>query len=98
MLYAACTLPLAAFAGQSVAEHSSTMVHYDDLEISSSEGMEALDRRLRRAARQVCGPSDFRKVGWPAARKSRQCINQAVAKAQTVVHTKRSVVVAELAQ
>ena len=81
MLYAACALPMSAVAGQSVEEPSSTTVANRYLEISSSEDMKALDRRLRRAAKQACGPSDFRMVGWSAARSNRQCADQAVARA-----------------
>ncbi len=98
ILYAACVLPLVAFAAPPVGEHGRTTVSYRDLDISSIEGMKSLDQRLYRAAKQVCGSSDFRKVGWAVARRNRQCINQAVAKAQAKVHTSRSVAIAALAR
>ncbi len=81
LLFAASALPLAALAGPTVSEHASARVSYRDLDISASEGIETLDRRLHRAANEVCGSVDFRKVGWSAARLNRQCAAQAVAKA-----------------
>ena len=89
VLFAACTLPLVALAGPALSEHGSVRVSYRDLDISTSEGMDTLERRLHRAATQVCGSADFRKVGWSAARKNGQCIDQAVAKARAKLQNSR---------
>ena len=87
VLISAC-LSTSAFAGLAVEEQRSITVAYHDLDISSSDGMEALDRRLRRAAKQVCGPSDFRTVGLSAATRNKHCADKAVARAWTKVHAK----------
>ena len=39
------------------------VVSYDDLDISTLEGFQILDARLRRAVRNVCGDADIRDFG-----------------------------------
>jgi UrcA family protein len=60
------TAPLTALAsGQPLTEN----VHYGDLNLATPAGIEALDRRLDRAVKRVCGDasprslSDVRQVG-----------------------------------
>ena len=92
LLFAACALPLAASANPSVDEHTRASISIRDLDISTSDGVEALNRRLHRAAVEVCGSSDFRDVGWSAAHQNRQCVDKAIAKARAKLHTGGSAV------
>ncbi len=91
VLIAAGTLPLMASAGQPAGEHSGMKVSYSDLDLSTSKGIESLDRRLRAAAREVCGYSDLQKTDFPANIRVRQCVDRAVAKAWTRIQAKSPV-------
>jgi UrcA family protein len=59
-----------------------TAVSYTDLDLSTAKAREALDRRLTRAARKVCG-SPFRAStgSLPQAFENKQCADNAVAAA-----------------
>jgi UrcA family protein len=98
ILSAACTLPLVALAGHGNEDHSSARVTYRDLDVSSSQGIHILDRRLHKAAEQVCGSSNTRRVGWKAAIRNRQCARQAVARAWARFNSNHSGRVASLGQ
>jgi UrcA family protein len=55
---AATTLLLAPATAQSVpAGAQSQIVHYGDLDLARPEGVRALDRRLKAAIDQACGPA-----------------------------------------
>ena len=57
-------------------------VSYEDLDLNSVEGQETLHRRLSRAAREVCGSSNLRRVGSLArATANKNCYDQALAEA-----------------
>lgn len=58
-------------------------VSYADLDLSRTEGAETLYRRLRAAARQVCGPDEARELARRAAWK--ECVDRAVAEAVRTV-------------
>lgn len=57
---------------------ATTLVHYDDLDLSTPAGLKALDRRIRHAADKVCleasGPAPGQQVDLP-------CVADAVASA-----------------
>lgn len=57
-------------------------VSYADLKTSSDEGMEALMRRIERAAESVCGSSQYHRAGSARqARENAQCQQDAIAAA-----------------
>jgi UrcA family protein len=58
-----------AFAAPVAAETVSVAVPYGDLDLTKIEGRDLLDRRLTRAARQVCGDRSARGVALIVARK-----------------------------
>ena len=54
-------------------------VSYADLDLSKSEGIEALHRRISNAARKVCGPSDYRQAGsLRISARNKACYDDAV--------------------
>ena len=55
-------------------------VSFSDLDLSNSDGIETLHQRISRAARRVCGPSDYRQAGsLRLAAANKACYNDAVA-------------------
>lgn len=61
---------------------SAVAVSYADLDLGTAEGNQALQARLRKAATQVCGPTDRRSAGSPAfAQRNKACVNAALADA-----------------
>ncbi|GAB3274496.1 UrcA family protein [Parahaliea aestuarii] len=89
---------LALLAGQAQAEnYSETLVKspavrtqavsYDDLDISSSEGMQTLHYRISAAARDVCGSNDHRITGHLSAAVDNQaCYERAVNEALSQIN------------
>lgn len=67
---AASTTP--ALAGTPDNETQSTRVRVADLNLSSAEGVAALDRRLHAAARAICDAPDISDLR--ALRRYRQCV------------------------
>lgn len=68
-----------AYASTQQPEARKQIVRYRDLNLASAQGREILDRRIRRAAKQVCTD-----VGTPAVlhyRKVRKCAEAAHSKA-----------------
>jgi UrcA family protein len=58
----------------------STTVHLGDLDLSTSDGAQAAMSRIRRAAREDCGPDpDVRE--FDSRRQYNQCVDQAVDRA-----------------
>ncbi len=55
---AAFAVPAAAIAG--TPDGLSVAVHYNDLDLTSDAGAQALQTRINRAARVVCGSADTR--------------------------------------
>lgn len=60
-----------------------TTVKYADLNLATSQGAEALYRRIRWAAERVCSPADVKDLGALTSRKD--CIEKAMAEAVTDV-------------
>jgi UrcA family protein len=82
--FAALTVATASFAAApDVASHS-VSVRYDDLNLSSPAGVNALYRRISVAARQVCPDIYSRDLNVAAAGK--RCLADAVAKAVSEVN------------
>lgn len=74
---ATATLALspAAFAQQT--DDRSAEVSYTDLDLSSEEGIEELDRRIDRAAKRACGFNDTTLGTRARTREARDCYRQA---------------------
>jgi UrcA family protein len=71
-----------AHGSQPGVVEASLSVSLADLNLSNDAGVEALYRRLQRAARQVCGPQNLRDSGSLQALKSnRQCANTSLDRA-----------------
>ena len=69
------------------------VVAYGDLDLSSVEGRENLEFRLRRAAREVCQHESFRRTGsLRHYGKTRECYEQALADALGQVDSSQQVV------
>ncbi len=65
------------------------VVAYGDLNLASSTGREALQRRIEAAARQVCGTTSFRNAGGlRTAAVNRRCIDEASAEALSAMAVK----------
>jgi UrcA family protein len=61
-------------------------VSLSDLDLSKSEGIETLHQRISRAARRVCGPSDYRQAGsFRLAAANKACYNDAVAEGMSQI-------------
>lgn len=53
-------------------------VNYEDLDLSSDKGREALEGRVMQAAREVCGSTDYRMTGsLQVASRNRSCVAEA---------------------
>jgi UrcA family protein len=74
-------IALAALSGALLAAQpvlaASVEVKYDDLDLTTAQGRQALDQRVDRAAEEVCG-ADEAEVGTRVkSRELRDCIKQA---------------------
>ncbi len=65
------------------AETRSTLVEYSDLDLASPQGVQTLERRLRNAARQVCGAARIRPL--KERMEYHNCIDEAGANAEEQV-------------
>jgi UrcA family protein len=64
-------------------------VSYADLNLASSAGQDAVQRRIQAAARQVCGTTSFRNAGGlRSAAANRRCIDEAIAEALSALAVK----------
>ncbi len=54
-----------------------TGVTHTDLDLSTAEGQEELDRRIDEAAKQVCGYGDVQVGSRATSREARQCYREA---------------------
>ena len=83
LTFAAATLALVASpaAAQSpISANGQLVVSYADLDLSSEAGVRTLDRRIRTAVQQACGPvSDFDPAG---KNRVRDCQDQTLALAR----------------
>jgi UrcA family protein len=67
-------------------EPPSKVVSYTDLNLNSAEGMQTLDYRLRRAAKEVCNYTSLRKTGsLHYYMKTRQCYEKSFADAYSQI-------------
>ena len=58
---------------------------YADLDLNDAEGRETLDYRVRAAAREVCGSTDYRITGSVSqANENKECAERAIASARHV--------------
>lgn len=76
IVYVACGLALGASSIPAIAEveQRRTVVSYRDLNLANQEGAAALERRVKRAIRRVCGDAGIE----PMARlHQRTCVKQA---------------------
>ena len=63
-----------------------TTVSYADLDLVSTEGRATLEHRVSKAAREVCGSSNFREAGsLRRATENKSCYESAVARAMEQV-------------
>jgi UrcA family protein len=86
--FAALAVSTATFAGDGT---QSVAVRYDDLNLASSAGVEALYRRISSAARAVCPDEHSRELAVVAA--SERCQANAVAEAVRQVNNPQLAVV-----
>ena len=77
--FALCTC-LVAYNASAEPEAKSLAVSYADLDLSKPAGAQTLYKRIKKAARVVCGPVDNYTFVTPA-RKFRQCYEKAIADA-----------------
>ena len=76
---------LAVVAAPVAAETTSVTVEYKDLNLSSPKGQKILDRRIKSAARQVCG-ADSKMTGTRIVDKAtRTCVEQATRQLETQI-------------
>ena len=67
-----------------VAQPTEIRVSFDDLDLTSAEGMETLHYRLANAARQACGSSDLRRVGsLQIANRNEVCFEASLSRAMS---------------
>lgn len=92
---AALAIPTLASADvevQSVA-HNKVLLSYDVDQTATEKGRAVLERRIRRAAEQVCGPQDLRTAGTlDELIDNRKCFKNSVARAMRAVNSSGSVV------
>ena len=74
---AAAAVALTVPAAATEAESNSVGVRYSDLNLASKAGQDELDRRLDRAARNVCGMDGIRTGTRLASAESRRCYREA---------------------
>jgi UrcA family protein len=81
--------PIAMVAGGAQAQQADAPAHvavsYADLNLNSDAGTAVLYRRLRQAARQVCG--DFDTTNLARGRITTNCINNAMSQAVAQVNS-----------
>lgn len=74
-LAAAMMMPASAFA-------STVELKYDDLDLSTPQGMAQLDKRVQRAAKQVCTSHQITTGSIRTANVDQKCYKEALAKLQ----------------
>lgn len=93
---AALTLTAGVSVNASAGSVNETVVHgnavpaqtvtFKQSELATSEGMDAVEQRVRRAAEKVCGSTDYRIAGsLNVSAKNKECQSQAVAQAMTQI-------------
>ena len=74
---AASALALAPTVSAAEAEQRSSGVVYADLDLSTSEGVAELDRRIENAAREVCQANRTDTGSRIRSREARECVETA---------------------
>ncbi|MBO80801.1 UrcA family protein [Citromicrobium bathyomarinum] len=74
-------LPTVAIA----AENRSIDVQYSDLNLATPEGQKALERRIDKAAKQVCGADEARTGTRVVDRDARICVRNAKRQIETQI-------------
>lgn len=82
-LLALASIGLAASAAN--AQPNSTHITFNDLNLSSPQGQAALERRIDRAAREICGLDNLRLGTRIRDAKALDCFNEARTKAHAQV-------------
>ena len=73
----ALTAVVLAVPAVAADEAPSVGVHYGDLDLTSEAGQRQLDRRLERAAREVCGVDEKTTGTYLRSQHSRECYREA---------------------
>lgn len=77
-----------AYVEVQTVEEDKVLVSYDVSQTSSKEGRADLERTIRAAAKQVCGPLDTRSAGsLSVAMDNKACFRNAVARAMRTVES-----------
>ena len=80
---AAASISVTGMAAPAFAsETKSVNVRYDDLNLNTVSGQETLERRLEKAAKQVCGYDDHKTGSRIRSLVTRQCLAKARAAAK----------------
>ena len=75
-----------AYVEIQTVEAGKVLVSYDAKQTTTKEGRVDLERTIRAAAKQVCGPQNTREAGsLSAAADNRACVRNAVARAMRTV-------------
>lgn len=78
----ALSVSLGASAAMIKGTHNSVRVDLSDLDLSSVQGERIMQNRLRRAAKQVCGPVHLKEAGsLQRAQENRVCFEEAFSNA-----------------
>ncbi len=80
LIFSVAAVLAVAVGAPASAETRTTLVQYSDLDLASPEGVQTLERRLRNAARQVCGAARIRPL--KERMEYHQCIDEAGATAE----------------
>ncbi|MEZ5490290.1 MAG: UrcA family protein [Gammaproteobacteria bacterium] len=68
------------------AEQGQVRITYSPEMVSTAEGRETLERKIRQAAAKVCGPQDLRRAGsFSRMSANRNCYRKAVADAMNTI-------------
>jgi len=81
-------LGLALPAVPALAQKQSIGVQYSDLDLSSEEGQETLERRIDQAAKDVCGANDTEMGTRIKSREVRSCVKSAKKQVRTQIAAK----------
>ena len=78
----ALTLSMGAGAAMVKGTHSATRVDLSDLDLTTVDGQQIMESRMKRAAKKVCGSQDMRTAGsLENVRKNKACFNESFANA-----------------
>ena len=90
-LLAAASLPASAedvteVTASAIAEQTAITVSYDDLDLTSPEGVDTLHYRIANAAREACGSADLLRVGsLQSANRNQACYETSLSDAMASI-------------